>query len=325
MLLDVRELKVHFERQDGIVKAVDGVSYNLELGECVGVVGESGSGKTVSVLSMLRLLPSTAHVSGKVFFNGRNIFEMNSTEMQRLRGQEISMIFQDPMTALNPTIPVGRQIMEPLLWHNMMTLTDAKRRALELLEQVGIPEPEKRFGEYPHQFSGGMCQRVVVATALACRPEIVIADEPTTALDVTIQAQILQLLQDMRREYQMGLILITHDFSVAATICDRLVVMYAGNVMEIGPVRVLLSEPLHPYTQGLLRATPAVGRRHEPLESIPGVPPDLIAIPPGCRFYPRCPKATERCSQETPELVAQGGGHWVSCWTANGSGGKNQA
>jgi len=315
-LLDVRGLHVQFVRQDGLVRAVDGVSYTLNEGECLGLVGESGSGKTVSVLSLLRLLPHTARLSGQALFLGRDLLRMGPADIRRVRGRQIGMIFQDPITSLNPTLPVGRQIMEALLWHRLSTAREAKRRAIELLDKVGIPAPASRFNEYPHQFSGGMCQRVMIAIALACQPKLVIADEPTTALDVTVQAQILALLRQMRREYRMAMILITHDLGVAATLCDRIAVMYAGKIVEIGPLTSILRDELHPYTHGLMNATPIVGRRGAPLEPIPGSPPSLINPPPGCPFHPRCPLAIDICRRQMPPLEVYRPEQWAACWRA---------
>jgi peptide/nickel transport system ATP-binding protein len=317
-LLDVRDLRTHFYRHDGVVKAVDGISYTLQQGEALGIVGESGCGKSVGVYSLLQLVKAPGKiVGGQALFEGRDLLKLGATEMQRVRGKEISVIFQDPMTSLNPTIPVGRQIAEVLLWHNACGKKEAASRAVELLTQVGIPSPAQRAAEFPFQFSGGMRQRVMIAMALAGSPQILIADEPTTALDVTIQAQILSLLKNLQQALGMGLIMITHDLGVAARVCDKIVVMYAGKVVETAPTEAFVTAPQHPYSIGLLRATPDIGRGRGRLVSIPGAPPSLIDPPAGCHFHPRCPFATDRCRTAEPALVPTGPGCAVACWEAD--------
>jgi oligopeptide transport system ATP-binding protein len=310
-LLDVEDLHLSFDTHAGQVHALRGVSFHVNAGEVLGIVGESGCGKSVTAQSILGLLPSppTRVNSGCIRFDGEDLLDKSASEMQRIRGKEISMIFQDPMTSLNPTMRIGKQIMEALTTHLPLTASQAYKRAIDLLEMVGIPDSTKRVNEYPHQFSGGMRQRVMIAMALACKPRLLIADEPTTALDVTIQAQILTLMRDLQQKTQTGIILITHDLGVVAGICDRIVVMYAGRVVEEGSVTTLFSAPQHPYTQALLRAVPRLGLESKnELESIAGSPPDLRTLPQGCSFAPRCPHAMEICLQKQPTL------HPAACW-----------
>jgi len=315
-LLVVEDLRTHFFTDEGVVRAVDGVSFEVRAGETLAVVGESGSGKSVTSLSILRLIPSPPGriVSGSIRFRGRELLGLSNEEMRRIRGREISMIFQEPMTSLNPVYTCGDQIMEALIVHEHMDRRAARARAIDLLRTVGIPSPEQRVDEYPHQMSGGMRQRVMIAMALACRPAILIADEPTTALDVTIQAQILELLKRLQGELGMAVLLITHDLGVVAETADRVVVMYAGQVVERSDVRAAFQRTRHPYTAGLLRSLPRPGRR-DALRVIAGSVPNPARFPAGCRFEPRCPIAERRCL-EPPPLADVEPGHASRCWRA---------
>jgi peptide/nickel transport system ATP-binding protein len=302
-LLEVRGLDVSFRTENGLVHAVDGLSLSLALGEVVGIVGESGSGKTVSMLAVMRLIRDpNAVIKGEVIHGGRNLLELSQREMRGVRGGEIAMIFQDPMTALTPVYTVGWQIAEQLQAHEELTRKQARTRTVELLAEVGISNPGRRIDDYPHQFSGGMRQRVMIAMALSCNPSLLIADEPTTALDVTIQAQILKLMKRLQRDYGSSILLITHDMGVVSEIAERVVVMYAGSVVEEGPKAEVFRDPQHPYTWGLLGSIPRVGTRVHRLAAIPGSPPSLLAPPEGCRFAPRCMHRFARCSIR-PELV----------------------
>ncbi|PZS03150.1 MAG: ABC transporter ATP-binding protein [Pseudonocardiales bacterium] len=315
-LLEVTDLRVSFRTEEGLAPAVDGVSFTLDRGEVLGIVGESGSGKSVTMLSVMRLIVDpNAVFGGKILFKGRNLLEMSRGQIQRIRGAKIAMIFQDPMTSLNPVYRVGWQITEQIQAHAELTKRQARERALELLAGVGIPNPRARIDDYPHQFSGGMRQRVMVAMALSCSPELLIADEPTTALDVTIQAQILKLIKELRSESGSSVVLITHDMGVVADIADRVVVMYAGRIVEQGDKRDLFYDPQHPYTWGLLGSIARLDRpKGERLASIPGMPPSLINRPPGCHFQPRCVHRVERCSVEDPALTDKlGNGHVDAC------------
>jgi len=324
-LLEIRDLQTHFFTDDGVVRAVDGVSLAIDPGQTLAVVGESGSGKSVTALSVLRLVatPPGRIVGGSVRFRGRDLLSLSEPEMRGVRGREISMIFQEPMTSLNPVYTCGAQIMEVLELHLKLPRARARQQAIELLKRVGIPSPEQRVDEYPHQMSGGMRQRVMIAMALACRPALLIADEPTTALDVTIQAQILELLKALQRELEMSVLLITHDLGVVAETADQVVVMYAGQVVESGGVRELFRATRHPYTAGLLASLPRLGDAAAPpaaaprrLRVIPGQVPDPARFPRGCRFHPRCPIAVERCRSEMPALRDVGGGHLARCHRA---------
>jgi oligopeptide/dipeptide ABC transporter ATP-binding protein len=322
-LLEIRDLQTHFFTDDGVVRAVDGVSLSIEPGRTLAVVGESGSGKSVTALSVLRLVasPPGRVVGGAIRFRGRDLLSLSEQEMRGIRGREISMIFQEPMTSLNPVYTCGAQIMEVLELHLKLDRVAAKRQAVELLKRVGIPSPEQRVDEYPHQMSGGMRQRVMIAMALACRPALLIADEPTTALDVTIQAQILELLRALQRELEMSVLLITHDLGVVAETADQVAVMYAGQVVEACGVRELFRATRHPYTAGLLASLPklrteAAAAGYERLRVIPGQVPDPSRFPAGCRFHPRCPLAVERCRSEAPALRDVGGGHLARCHRA---------
>ena len=321
-LLSVEELKTWFFTRDGVVRAVDGVSFAVYPGETLAVVGESGCGKSVTSLSILRLIasPPGRVVGGRVMFEGRDLLGLPEREMRDLRGNQISMIFQEPMTSLNPVLTIGRQIAEALILHRGMSRAEALARAVEMLRLVEIPEPERRVGEYPHQLSGGMRQRVMIAMALACNPRLLIADEPTTALDVTIQAQILDLMRALKDKTGAAIVLITHDLGVVAEMAQRVVVMYAGRIVEEAPVDLLFARPRHPYTRGLLSSIPrlgqgAAGRRR--LAEIPGVVPSLKEEARGCLFAARCAHATERCRRDAPALEGKGGGHWVACWEAD--------
>ncbi|MFM8559324.1 MAG: ABC transporter ATP-binding protein [bacterium] len=315
-LLEVRDLQTHFFTDDGLVRAVDGVSYALAPGETLAVVGESGSGKSVTSLSIQRLVPDPPGriVGGSIRFKGRELLTLSDSEMRAVRGKEISMIFQEPMTSLNPVHTCGDQIAEVVRLHEGLDRAAARERAIEMLRLVGIPAPEVRVDEFPHQMSGGMLQRVMIALALACRPALLIADEPTTALDVTIQAQILELLQRLRRELGMAVLLITHDLGVVAETADRVSVMYAGQVVEYSTVRETFRTPRHPYTAGLLASLPKLGEESDRLRVIPGQVPDPARFPSGCRFHPRCPVALDRCRREAPELRDLGNGHLVRCF-----------
>jgi peptide/nickel transport system ATP-binding protein len=307
-LLDVRDLKTHFRTDDGIVKAVDGVSFQVEKGKTLGIVGESGSGKSVTCLTIMGLNAKRNTItSGEALFNGQDLIKMPSSRLRDIRGNDIAMIFQDPMTSLNPVHTIGRQLIEAIKLHRDVSKKQAKGRALELLKAVGIPRADRRFGDYPHQFSGGMRQRVMIAMALVNDPDLLIADEPTTALDVTTQAQILELMDRLQREFGSAIIMITHDLGVIAEIADDVVVMYAARVAEHGSVRQLFKRPHHPYTWGLLGSLPRLDADTERLVQIQGQPPSLLNPPRGCRFNPRCPYVMSVCKQKEPELRPVGG------------------
>ena len=316
-ILQVEDLTTVFDTSDGQVHAVNGVSFSLNNGELLGVVGESGSGKSVTMMSLLQLVPSPPSrlVRGHAMFQGNDLLRMSQPEIQRIRGQEIGFVFQDPMTSLNPVFTVGYQLMEPLRKHMGMNKAQARARAAELLTLVGIPSAEDRLRDYPHQFSGGMRQRVMIAIGLSCDPKLLIADEPTTALDVTIQAQILELVRELRQKLGMGIIWITHDLGVVAGIADRVMVMYGGQVVELAPVEELFANPQHPYTQALLRTLPSAEDEDDsPLYSIEGQPPSLDQPPSACPFVDRCEHALNRCSQELPPTRELANGHRVVCW-----------
>jgi peptide/nickel transport system ATP-binding protein/oligopeptide transport system ATP-binding protein len=315
MLLEVRDLCTVFRTDDGLVRAVDGVSFEVGEGETLGVVGESGCGKSVTAMSIMRLIPSPPGriESGRILLRGRNLLDLPEDAMRKLRGNEVSMIFQEPMTALNPVFTVGNQITEAIRLHQDVGSREATERAVEMLEYVGIPAPRQRVNEYPHQLSGGMRQRVMIAMALSCHPSVLIADEPTTALDVTIQAQILDLLGTLQEKMRMAIILITHDLGVIAETADRVAVMYAGKVVEYTSVERLFERPLHPYTIGLLESIPRMNERKAKLNVIPGSVPPPTAFPPGCAFHPRCPFADEVCGRQEASLEAAEGGHEVRC------------
>jgi peptide/nickel transport system ATP-binding protein len=317
-LLEIRGLRTHFKTDDGMVKAVDGVDLTINRGETLGIVGESGCGKTVTAMTVLKLIqiPPGRIVAGSVLWQGRDLVPLDADAMRRIRSKEIAIVFQEPMTSLNPVYTVGQQIAETIRLHEGLSRREALDRAIEMLQLVNIPTPERRAHNYPHQFSGGMRQRVMIAMALCCNPRLLIADEPTTALDVTIQAQILDLLADMKARFGMAMMLITHAMGVVAETAQRVVVMYAGKVVEEAPVERLFARPLHPYTQGLIRSIPRVDRHagtRARLEAIAGVVPSLIDPPPGCRFAPRCRFARSACTEAVPELRAVEAGHRVAC------------
>ncbi|MDF0727867.1 ABC transporter ATP-binding protein [Cytobacillus sp. S13-E01] len=316
-LLEVKDLHVSFKTYAGEVQAVRGVSFYVKPGEAVAIVGESGCGKSVTAKSIMRLLPEPQAIikEGSIHLNNSNLAEKSEREMQKIRGNEIGMIFQDPMTSLNPTSRIGVQITEGLLKHNSMSRKEAYGTAINMLEMVGIPNPEKRYNQYPHEFSGGMRQRVMIAMALVCQPNLLIADEPTTALDVTIQAQILKLMKDLQEKTDTSIILITHDLGVVAEMCDRVVIMYAGQVVESGTINEIFASPNHPYTEGLLKSMPRIDMsRNEKLSPIPGTPPDLLDPPKGCAFYARCEKAMKVCKEHAPTLEKIGKTAQAACW-----------
>jgi oligopeptide transport system ATP-binding protein len=318
-LLEVKGLETRFFTQDGVVQAVNGISYHLDEGETLAIVGESGCGKSVGVMSLLRLIPTPPGkiTGGEVWFDGKNLVKLSDDEIRQVRGNRIAMIFQDPMTSLNPVLTIGYQVSEALMLHMGMNKEAARRRSIELLEMVGIPEASARIDDYPHQFSGGMRQRVMIAMGLSCNPQLLIADEPTTALDVTIQAQITDLVKRLRDEIGMAIIWITHDLGVVAGLADRVAVMYAGFIVEEAPVKELYARPSHPYTLGLLGSLPRLdqerGGGHR-LTSIEGLPPDLVDLPVGCPFFARCKFNTERCAVENPRLEPIAPGHKIACW-----------
>ncbi|MEN6441777.1 MAG: ABC transporter ATP-binding protein [Syntrophobacter sp.] len=316
-LLEVKDLRTYFLTEAGTARAVDSVSFSISERQVIGIVGESGCGKSVTALSIMRLIPPPGVIAGgEIRFGGKDLLALSDREMEAIRGNEISMIFQEPMTSLNPVFRVGDQIGEGLLRHKNISRKDADEQTVRLLRQVGIPSPEIRMREYPHKMSGGMRQRVMIAMAIACSPRLIIADEPTTALDVTIQAQILALLDSLRQSHGMSVLLITHDLAVIAEMAEQVLVMYTGRVVEHANVRDLFKNPLHPYTQGLMRSIPgqAAGDGKKRLEAIAGVVPSLLALPPGCKFNTRCQYAFDRCFREEPPLTAPADGHPVRCW-----------
>lgn len=314
-LLKVNNLKTYFFTDDGVVKAVDGVNFEVYPGETLGIVGESGCGKSVTSLSILRLLDEKGKiVDGEIIFEGKDLVKLDENEMREIRGNDIAMIFQEPMVALNPVYTVGDQIMEAIILHQKVHKDEARKIAIDMLRKVGIPEPEKRVDEYPHELSGGMRQRAMIAMALSCHPKLLIADEPTTALDVTIQAQILELMKQLQKDLGMAIIMITHDLGVIAEISDRVAVMYAGKMVEYTDVKRLFKNPKHPYTWALLNAIPRLDIEQERLFSIPGVVPDALHFPSGCKFHTRCEFATEKCRNEEPGLIEIEDGHFVACW-----------
>ena len=318
-LLEVKDLATYFFTPEGVVKAVDGITYDLEEGEILGLVGESGCGKSVSALSLMRLIQNPGrNVAGSVMFNGQDLLTLEDEDMRHIRGKDMSMIFQEPMTSLNPVLTIGRQLTEALQLHLGMDKAAAEQRAGELLLMVGIPEGDRRLRDYPHQFSGGMRQRVMIAMALSCNPKMLIADEPTTALDVTIQAQILELVQRLGRELGTAVLIITHNLGVVARYADRVNVMYAGKIIERGTSREIYGNPRHPYTIGLLASVPRLDEpRKEQLDPIEGLPPDLIALPQGCAFRARCRFAIDKCATEIPPLVEVSEGHTAACWVSD--------
>jgi len=324
-LLEVKNLCTRFHTPEGIVYAVNGISFHLKPGEALAVVGESGCGKSVTMLSLLGLIPIPPGeiVNGSAMYWGKDLLRMQDNELEQIRGKEIAMIFQDPMTSLNPVLTIGKQVTESLCTHLNMTQDEANKQAVELLARVGIPEPIHRLNNYPHQFSGGMRQRVMIAIALACTPNLLIADEPTTALDVTIQAQIIELVSRLREQMDMAIIWITHDLGVVAGLADRVMVMYAGYIVEEASVFDVYEHPYHPYTLALLAALPRVDRRRDHrLKSIPGAPPNLLVEPHGCPFTPRCEYAFDRCTSDNPILRVVGKDHRIACWVDVGTGAR---
>jgi oligopeptide transport system ATP-binding protein len=317
VILQVKNLQTHFHVDEGIVKAVDGVSFDLHKGETLGIVGESGSGKSVTNLSIMNMVPSPPGriAGGEVLFMGKDLLKMPINEIRQIRGNKISMIFQDPMTSLNPFLRISTQMIETIVLHQGLDKKAAKDKAIEMLKLAGIPAPEKRIDQYPHQFSGGMRQRVMIAMSLSCNPEILIADEPTSALDVTIQAQILDLMKDLTARLGTAVILITHSLGVVAGTCDTICVMYAGRVVERGATSEIFAEPKHPYTQGLIKSVPRLDRAvSDRLFSIRGQPPNVIDLPDCCPFYPRCDRAMDVCKRKYPKITEFGSGRSVACW-----------
>lgn len=313
-LVEVKDLVVHYETDDGVVEAVNSVSFQLNRGETMGLIGETGAGKTTIALALMQLLPvPPSHiVQGSILLDGEDMLAKSEKELRKIRGHKLSMIFQDPMTALNPVHRVGDQIAEVISLHQHVTNREATVKAMEMLRTVGIPE--ERYSDYPHQFSGGMKQRVVIAIALACRPELIIADEPTTALDVTIQAQVLELMKDLRRQFNTAMLLITHDFGVVAEICDKCAVIYAGEIVESGTVEHIFNHPMHPYTQGLFNSLPSMNENAEHLDPIPGLMIDPMDLPEYCSFYDRCEYTCDQCKKGDPKLVEVEPGHFVKCF-----------
>jgi len=314
-LLEVRSLSTHFFTEEGVVRAVENVSFEIYPGEILGLVGESGCGKSVTGLSILKLIPTPPGqiVSGELFFDGKDLLKFEEREMEKVRGNEISMIFQEPMTSLNPVFTIGDQIMEAILLHQGVDKAEAKRRAIEMLDRVRIPSPEKRIDSYPHQLSGGMRQRAMIAMALSCQPKLLIADEPTTALDVTIQAQVLQLLKEIQREMGMAVMLITHDLGVVSEIADRVAVMYAGRIFEYGPIEAVFGKIGNPYTKGLMSSIPQLDEKKKRLHAIPGQVPNPMDLPVGCKFHPRCYLMVNECKEEEPALFQVNGDHFSRC------------
>ncbi|WP_127532559.1 ABC transporter ATP-binding protein [Paenibacillus kobensis] len=326
-LLEVRSLTTGFAAGQGLVKAAEGVTISIDRGQTICLVGESGSGKSVTSLSIMRLVEFAGGMisEGSIRLGGEELTTKSQKEMSRIRGNKMAMIFQEPMSALNPVFSVGEQIAESIRLHQRTNAAEARRRAVDMLRLVGIPDPHIRAKQYPHELSGGMCQRVVIAIALACSPDLLIADEPTTALDVTVQAQILDLLRSLQRDLGMSILLITHDMGVAAQMADRIAVMYAGVIVEDGPAQDLFEHPAHPYTMGLLRSVPSMdGEREESLYTIPGTVPSLHQLPQGCRFHPRCQSAMARCAVESPPLEGVGPDHKTACWLYDNSAGSKE-
>ena len=316
-LLEVKHLRTEFfSSKKSSVTAVDDVSFDIKKGEIVGLVGESGCGKSVTSLSIMQLLKDTPGkiTNGEVIFQGHNLLDASKKEMLDIRGDKMSMIFQEPMSSLNPSMRIDKQMIEGIRLHTPLTKAEARKKAADILSQVGIPDPQRVLKNYPHQLSGGMSQRVMIAMAMSCEPDLLIADEPTTALDVTIQAQILELMKKIQQDKGMSILLITHDLGVVAEMCSRVIVMYAGKIVEEAPVEILFANPTHPYTQGLIASVPKLGSGVKVLPSIPGSVPDLSAMPKGCRFAPRCNYATEKCHQEQPELLSVGEKQKCRCW-----------
>ena len=319
-ILTVKDLKTYFYTASGIAKAVDGVSFNIAKGETMGIVGESGSGKSVTSSSIIRLLPPRTGkiVGGSIEFEGKDVLALSKKELNDFRGKDIAVVFQDPMTSLDPVFKIGKQMTEMIMAHQNVTKDEAWKMAVEALNKVGIPEPEKRMNSYPYELSGGMCQRVIIAMAVCCKPKLIIADEPTTALDVTVQAQVLELLKDLQRNMDTAILLITHNLGVGWEMCDKVMVMYAGNTVEFTATKTLYSNPCHPYTWGLLDSMPKLSDESKgELKTIPGTPPDLRLTGKCCNFYNRCPYVTEACTQSVPPLVEVEPGHFVACHRQN--------
>ena len=317
LILDIKDLVIHYETDDGVVEAVNGIDIQLEHGKTLGLVGETGSGKTTTALSILRLVPDPPGVikNGSILLDGKDILNMPQKELEAIRGNIVSMIFQDPMTFLNPILKIGIQMTEGIRKHQNCSKKEAEAKAIELMRQVGIPSPEKRLDQYPFEFSGGMRQRIIIATALACDPELIIADEPTTALDVTVQAQILELLKKLTKEKGTSVIMITHDLGVVASMCDRIAIMYAGQIVEEGTVDEIFYEPHHPYTKGLLNSINNSAKDNdEPLAPIPGTPPDLLKLPKGCAFMSRCPYTMKICEVQASPVTTYSETHCCRCW-----------
>lgn len=315
-LIEMKGLKTYFYTEQGVSKAVNGVDLEIYPGETLGIVGESGCGKSVTSLSIMRLIPEPPGkiIDGNIFFKGRDLSKLSQAEMREIRGNEISMIFQEPMTSLNPVFTIGEQISEAIILHQKLSQEEAVERSVEMLRKVGIPLPEQRISEYPHQLSGGMRQRVMIAMALSCDPALLIADEPTTALDVTIQAQILELMNDLKDKFNMSIMMITHDLGVIAEVSDRVAVMYAGKVVEYTDVNTLFANPQHPYTWGLLNSVPRLDKKVDRLTTIPGIVPSPYDFPEGCKYNTRCPLADDKCLAAEPEMQVVEDGHQVSCW-----------
>ena len=319
-ILTVKDLKTYFYTASGVAKAVDGVSFNIAKGETMGIVGESGSGKSVTSSSIIRLLPPRTGkiVGGSIEFEGKDVLALSKKELNDFRGKDIAVIFQDPMTSLDPVFKIGKQMTEMIMAHQNVTKDEAWKMAVEALSKVGIPEPEKRMNSYPYELSGGMCQRVIIAMAVCCKPKLIIADEPTTALDVTVQAQVLELLKELQRDMDTAILLITHNLGVVWEMCDKVMVMYAGNTVEFTDTKTLYSNPCHPYTWGLLDSMPKLSDESKgELKTIPGTPPDLRLTGKCCNFYNRCPYVTEACTQSVPPLVEVEPGHFVACHRQN--------
>jgi len=326
-LLTIEDLRIYFHILAGTVRAVDGVTFHVDEGETLGIVGESGCGKSVSALSLLQLVPMPPGelVSGRAEFEGKDLLRLNADEIRQVRGNRISMIFQEPMTSLNPVFTIGNQIMEAIQLHQNVSPRETLERAVEMIELVGIPDPRRRIQEYPHQLSGGMRQRVMIAMALSCNPALLIADEPTTALDVTVQAQILELMLGLQSKINMSIMMITHNLGVIAEMADRVIVMYCGRIVEEAPVRAVFHNPLHPYTRQLLDSVPRLGTEQARLQEIPGIVPSLYDLPPGCDFHPRCAEATEACKLKRPELREMERNHFVACDRAIGAAARGAA
>ncbi|KPI48191.1 ABC transporter ATP-binding protein [Clostridioides difficile] len=314
-LIEVRDLKVYFHTDKGIVKSVNGVSFNINEGETIGIVGESGCGKSVTAMSLMKLLPTSKIEGGEIIFQGKDILKMNENELMGIRGNEISMIFQEPMTSLNPAFTVGNQIIEGIMLHQDLSKEEAKKKVIDMIKLVEIPRAEEIYNSYPHELSGGMRQRIMIAMALSCNPKLLIADEPTTALDVTIQAQVLDIMKNIKEKLNTSIMMITHDLGVVAEMCDKVIVMYAGKVIEVADVVELFKNPKHPYTIGLLKSKPILGENKEKrLYSIPGQVPNPIGIPDSCYFSDRCEKVCDKCRTQIPPLIELNSGHSIACW-----------